>query len=397
MIMQLQERIMSVETFDSLAEEIDTLWAPNPETGFLPRKVPAAPEELAASNYPSLRAMGSVASKLGNMSDEDLERFVASLPDDPDVFFPVESACFCESATRAYVNLAAHLIHRPKFSSRKELPPCVSRPLWALSRYVKRPPSLTYASYVLANFTSPVRPRVPAHGFQIAQTPSGTRDEEWFVAVHLSVESAGGEVVEAIGIIEKALQDGDESLITKALEAVESCLVFAAKTMPTVREHLDPVIFKDDIRPLLYGHDQLRFRGVEGDPLVTYVGETGAQSGIIRAADAVLGVQHAEDMVSSMNRFLSCAPPIHQKFFGHASEIGKRLATSKCSFTVREARQSALTALARFRRAHLLVVSEYLVANGSTDLGTGGTHFRVWLQRLVDEAETAASQASQPS
>ena len=377
----------------SLIEAMDELWTPNKETGFLPRSTPVTPAELASSKYASLNVLGLIAPKLGHILDDELQAFVSSLPGEPDIDFSLESPELCEAATRGYVNLAAHLIHRPGFASRRELPAAVARPLWSLSKYVKRPPSLTYASYVLANFTAPIRKRAPARDLGIAQTPSGTADEEWFVAVHLSVESAGGEVVNAICDIDKAFDGGYDRLLLQAINAIESCMVFASQVMPTVRERLDPIVFRDDIRPLLYGHDQICFQGVENSPAVTYIGETGAQSGVIRAVDAELGVSHSEAMIGSMNRFLACAPPVHQQFFKRAAKLGLRLATGTWSSDIREARRAALTALAVFRRTHLHVVSEYLAPEGKNlvSLGTGGTNFKAWLQRLIDDAETAAS------
>ena len=374
---------------------IDELWTPNEQTGFLPSRVPATPAELAGSEHTSFRRLGSVAQNLGRMPDTEIEDLVASLASEPSVSPDGISPTDCEAVVRAYVCLAAHLIHRPRFAGHRALPAAVARPLWSFSKHVNRPPSLTYASYVLANLTAAVRGRLPAANLQIAQTPSGTPDEEWFVAVHLSVESAGGEVVTAIRLIDKALEERDGSALRRAIESVESCIQFATETMPTVQERLDADIFRNDIRPLLYGHDQIAFRGVEGNPSITYIGETGAQSGIIRAVDAVLGARHSDAMITSMNRFLACAPPTHQRYFGVASIVGQRLAKTTNDPVVREARRAALLALARFRRTHLRVVTEFLAPQGRSlaDRGTGGTNFQVWLQTLINETETAAAEA----
>src|SRR5215211_2127539 len=165
---------------------VELLWTPNESTGFLPQITPLAPSHLTSMPYSDLRALGSVTPGLGALTDYEIEQLVADLGADthvaPDALTPIE----CEAVTRAYVMLAAHLIHRPRFAERRELPASVARPLWDFSAYVGRPPSLTYASYVLANFTTPVHPRVPTADLKIAQTPSGTTDEEWFVGVHLS-------------------------------------------------------------------------------------------------------------------------------------------------------------------------------------------------------------------
>ena len=99
--------------------------------------------------------------------------------------------------------------------------------------------------------------------------------------------------------------------------------------------------------------------------------------------------------VHEARRSTTAAPPIHQQFFEDAAKLGLRLARGEWSSEIREARRAALAALATFRRTHLRVVSEYLAPEGQNpvSLGTGGTNFKVWLQRLIDEAETAASEA----
>jgi len=326
------------------------------------------------------------------LSDKDLSDFVDSLDDDLDIDLSTMPSAEHEGIVRAYVNIAAHLIHRPAFAERKELPAAIGGPLWRFSKIVGRPPSLTYASYVLANFTSPISARTAAGDLHIAQTPTGTDDEAWFVAVHLSVESTGGAIVDAAYAIERCLDSKDESTLISALRDVESSLIFAADAMPTVRERLDADVFVKDIRPLLYGHDEICFRGVPGDPVVTYIGETGAQSGAIRAADAVLGTPHSEATTVPMNRFLECAPLNHRRFCQRATAIGNRLATEIDAPQVRNARHTALLALTEFRRTHYKVVSDYLTPKGHavTSHGTGGTRFKVWLQEIVEETERAA-------
>lgn len=378
---------------DGQPEAMDVLWAPSEATGFLPRRVPDPPAALVASEHSTLRTLGLMTPGLGRMLDREVDELVESLAAEPDISPHAFSPTCCEAVVRAYVCLAAHLIHRPYFAPRRELPASVARPLWSFSAHVKRPPSLTYASYVLANLTTPVYGRLPPAELRIAQTPSGTSDEEWFVAVHLAVESAGGEVVAAIRRVDEALDQRDIPTLIDAIAAIEACLQFATDIMPAVKEKLDPDVFRNTIRPLLYGHDVISFRGVDGNPAVTYIGETGAQSGMIRAADAVLGAQHSDAMTASMNRFSLCAPLSHQHYFQTATFVGLRLATNVHGRAVCDARRSALQALARFRRTHLSVVTEYL-APGGRDLverGTGGTNFQVWLQRLISETEKAAA------
>ena len=351
-----------------------------------------SPTELVNHNEPLFQILGSVSPKVGSMSDQELRDLVSQLESSGEGALSDLNPELVEALIRSYVNIAAHLIHRPGFSDRGMLDRSVARPLMQLSRLVGRPPSLTYASYVLANFVGPVPSKnTMPHDLSIAQTPSCTSDEDWFVAVHLSIESAGGQIVTAIEEIETALEEDTPERILDAIQVVESCLSFAIEVLPAIYERLAPVTFREEIRPLLYGHDQIVFEGVGDGELVTYVGETGAQSGIIRAIDAILGVSHSDPMKDSMTAFAECAPPLHRSYFQKVDPIGKSIASKKLPRKISEARQSALKALGEFRRTHLRIVSGYLMPEGKqlSNRGTGGTEFRHWLQNLIDDAESS--------
>jgi indoleamine 2,3-dioxygenase len=375
--------------------KLDELWQPGPHNGFLPMEVPASPVDVAAGQNGAMVIIGEKSPSLADMSPDEIDALVAELGANPDIDIPSLPPTLIEATLRCYVSLAAHLIHRPEFTGRKSLPPAVAKPLWELSEAVGRPPSLTYASYVLSNFTTHVGASTCPADLVIGQTPSGTHDEEWFVAVHLAIESVGGTVVAAATDIDRALAEDDYDAIEAAIDSVGTCLEFAVRTMPTVRERLDPETFRTDIRPLLYGHDEITFHGVSGEPRVAYIGETGAQSGVIRAADAVLGTPHTQAMVASMDRFLACAPPTHQRYLAEVAAVGRRLNDADLPAPVSAARRAALATLASFRRTHLGVVMDYLAPEGTTlaERGTGGTYFQVWLQRLIDETEMAMKTA----
>jgi len=211
----------------------------------------------------------------------------------------------------------------------------------------------------------------------------------------VSVESASGEVVDAANVIEKALEENDDGALIRSMYSIESCVAFITEVVPTLRERLEPAVFRNKIRQLLYGHDQVRFAGVEGNPTVTYVGVSGAQSGIVRAVDAILGVQHSGAMASSMKPFSACASESHRDFFARASRLGSRLAALRGNSRLSQARRMALASLVRFREVHLDVVSDYLKSGEETAerKGTGGTNFDSWLLDLIHETQEAASQA----
>ena len=371
----------------------DIYWQPNTALGFVPISPPPSPSDLCTSSVPFIRTLGSSTPVLGDMSDDAITDFVSALPGSITPLLQNISIPLAESLLRCYVNIAAHLIHRPRFSESRSLPHQVAVPLWSLSSMVRRPPSLTYATYVLSNFASIISPLSPPQLLAISQTPSGTTDESWFVAVHLSVESAGGVVVSAANTIERALCFDDYESIVSAMESIESSLEFAVSMMPTVKERLDPGIFRAKIRPFLFGHSPVQFTGVPNNPTITYIGETGAQSGFIKAADSLLGTLHSAETIASMDHFLACAPHSHRLFFDRASAIGLRLSLIRTHAKLRRTRKSCLQLLAKFRRIHLAIVNDYLLPDGQvlSDRGTGGTFFQTWLQSIIVETDKSAA------
>lgn len=369
----------------------NNIWTPNSITGFLPSEEIPSLSELDGLENTDLKKISIFARDLGSKSDLSLEHFVSTLtgdlPDPSNV-----SDAMSEAIVRAYTNIAVHFIHRPHFKERQALPPAIAVPLWDFSKKVGRQPSLTYASYVLANFEGFPRPRMNPEEFLIAQTPSGTPDEEWFVAAHLAVESTGGEVMGAIRKIETALDSNDTAAMVEALNIIESSMGFSAGIMPGVMKGMDPVIFREKIRPLLHGHGKVVFQGVEGNPSVTYIGETGAQSGVIRAVDLLLAVVHEKKIQDPIDRFATCAPPAHQKAFAEIKRIGERLSLVN-NTSVFKAIYGASENLYEFRRNHSGAVDDYLTQQGKelAVQGTGGTHFRNWLGGLIRETKERAS------
>lgn len=373
---------------------IVAIWTPNDKIGFLPSVMPSTPLELSRSNSSSIKLVSESASNLGVMTNRELEDLVSALSNEPEVDPEDTDPALCEAILRAYVCIAAHLIHRPGFVQRKELPAPIARPIFAFSKYVKRPPSLTYASYVLANFATPIPPRTHPSEIKVAQTLTGTKDEKWFIAVHLAAESVGAEVVSAINIMAAAFPKDNSELLVSALESIESSIEFANSIFSTVIGNIDPEIFRNSVRPYLFGHSDIKFKGVSGEPNVTYVGETGAQSGMMRAVDIALGTRHSNKTSSFFKHFSLCAPPPHQKYFKQSLKIGQDLLFfSNKNKAVKSARRAALLSVAKFRRSHLDIVNYFLVSNGRklTETGTGGTDFINWLGNLAEETEEDAA------
>jgi len=363
-------------------------WTPNSETGFI------SPNALACfSELPGCWQWAKdLSSSVGNLSDHELlhrlnDCPVVSINDLSDLDISEQ-----EFLLRFFAILACHRIHRPAFKNERFLPKSVSVPLWHLSQLSGRPPGLTYASYVLCNFKDFPGPNSSPDVFKIQSTPTGTPDEEWFVAVHLAVESYGGIVVQSIKNIEQALNELDFAQMAHALNSIAQAICTSRDELSKVRDRMAPEVFRNRIRPLLHGFENLLFEGVPEPNVLSYVGETGAQSGIIRAVDAVLVPEHSPSVSRHQQAFLQCAPPAHREFIKTASGLGARLSQSQAhSRLVCEARNHAIHELREFRRSHLKVVTEFLVRDGKqlATKGTGGTPLNSWLDQLIKETESS--------
>lgn len=359
-----------------------SLWTVGPHRGFLPRSA-AVPLPTGSTLCAPFAAAASLAAALPESSDEAVGAAVQALAcPDPQAFHDL-AAEEIEGGLQTYSFIAARLIHAGLLSDARVLPACVAIPLWTLALAVDRRPALTYATYVLANWDGPLFPRAEPDSIHVAQTFSGTDDERWFIAVHLSIETLGGEIVACLADCEVGTRS-DPQLITRGLLGISDALCWATSTLKRIRERLQPHIFSERVRPFLFGYENVRFGGVPGLPSVSYAGETGAQSGVIRAVDAALGVRHVATVKGALRRFSAYAPLPHQQYLISAMVLGARVAAlAAADPLVRSAYVVALEALLAFREEHVSVVSDYL--SSALTLGTGGTRHGFWLDQLCQD------------
>src|SRR5262249_33352288 len=132
----------------------------------------------------------------------------------------------------------------------------------------------------------------------------GGIDEEWFVLVHVEIEARAARAIRAIRPAQQGVADDDPQSVEAALSEISRALDEMNATMARMPERCDPYIYFHRVRPYLYGwKDQpalpngLVYAGVDrfqGLPR-KWRGETGAQSSIVPALDAALGIVHQDD------------------------------------------------------------------------------------------------------
>lgn len=366
------------------------------ERGFLPARDPAEalPRELArfdevARDLPRLLLTGRVRAHL------------AELP-----ALPVEALQEPAALRRAMLVLSflGHAWVWGDGVPAAAIPANLAAPWCAVAARLGRPPVLSYASYALDNWR-----RLTARGplelanLALLQNFLGGADEDWFVLVHVEIEARAACLLRELGPALSGAREGDVAgsaeRLARIAAGVES-LVAALARMP---ERCDPYIYYHRVRPFLHGwkdHPALPSGVVyEGVPAFggrpqQLRGETGAQSGIVPALDAALGVAHADDPLRAYLRELRDYMPPRHRAFVEALETSPSLrpfVRESGSRELREAYDDCLRWLEAFRSMHLDYAERYIArqsesgADNPTAVGTGGTPFMRYLRKHRDE------------
>jgi indoleamine 2,3-dioxygenase len=240
---------------------------------------------------------------------------------------------------------------------------------------------------------------------QILQNFLAGADEDWFILIHVAIEAKAAGAVRAIPQAIQAAIDEDPAALTAALEDVSASLGEMITLLRRVPEYCDPYIYYHRVRPYIHGWknnpavpDGVIYEGVEfyhGKPM-QFRGETGAQSGIIPALDAVLGVAHERDELRTyLMEMRDYMPSGHRAFV----ETVERQSTVRAFVSgagadhrpLVEAYDCCLAGVEEFRSIHMEFAANYIfkqaqsASSNPNAVGTGGTPFMPYLKKHRDE------------
>src|SRR5579863_3226592 len=287
------------------------------ERGFLPLqdpllRLPAAFDdwEDAALRLPKL------------LASDQLRSTIADLP-----AFSTEAISDPRERERAML-LLSYLGHAYVWGGSRPaliLPAVLAVPWHKIASSLGRPPVLSYSSYALHNYFrfDPTR-EIECGNLALIQNFLGGIDEEWFILIHVEIERKAGPAMAALPACIDAAEEGDAERLEALLTQVESSLRAMYASLRRMPEWCDPFIYYHRVRPYIHGwknHPDLpegvTYEGVEayGGHPQQFRGETGAQSSIVPALDAMLGVGHKEDVLSTYLREMRAyMPPAHRAF-----------------------------------------------------------------------------------
>jgi indoleamine 2,3-dioxygenase len=376
-----------------------------PERGFLP---PTDPLTRLDSRFAAWEETAAELPKL--LVSNRLRRRLANLPR-----LSIEGIDTPPQQERAML-LLSYLGHAYVWGERtppEAVPTSIAAPWYEVAQLLHRPPILSYASYALNNWK-----RLDASGpveignLCLLQNFWGGADEEWFVIIHVDIEMRAGTALRQLQPAQEAVASGDVEALTTRLESIRDALQGMYSVLLRMPDLCDPYIYYRRVRPYIFGWkdhpaipDGLLYDGVAayGDRPQRFRGETGAQSSIIPALDAVLGVRHAEDPLRSYLLEMRDYMPVEHRRFIASVEAGppvRDLVLAEPDRRLVDAYDECVELVRGFRAKHLEYAATYIQhqaqagATNPTEVGTGGTPFMRYLKKHRDE--TAAHAVPRP-
>ena len=359
------------------------------ESGFLPNKISTLLSnefddvEYIAKNLPKILANNQIEYEVLNL---ETEKDISNLSIDE-----------LERAMLLYSYIGHGYIWGGT-SIEKVIPKNISKTWYKISQKLDRPPILSYASYALNNWKlQDVNKPFDLENIRILQNFLGGMDEDWFIMIHIAIEHEAKEILNNLKTYYLDKNE-DQSYLENALVSIKKI----NQIMNRMPEKCDPFIYYNRVRPYIFGWKNnpatpngVIYEGVEeygGNPQL-FRGETGAQSSIVPALDALLGVTHSNDPLKEyLDEMRLYMPKEHRNLLNDLdqwSENNRSNSTTEDSSVVLS--DEIINEVHAFRNKHLEYARIYIHEqslsnqNNSNVVGTGGTPFMKYLDKHLQE------------
>ena len=359
------------------------------ENGFLPSKISTIlPEEFDDIEY-----VGNNLPKI--LANNQIESEILNLEPEKDI-----SHLSIEELERAMLlySYIGHAYIWGNLDTDKVIPKNISKTWFKVSQKLERPPILSYASYALNNWELQDKNKpFDLENIRILQNFLGGMDEDWFIMIHVAIEYEAKEILSNLKhyFID---ENEDQSSLESALESIKKINLI----MNRMPEKCDPFIYYNRVRPYIFGwkNNPATPNGViyidvdeyDGKPQL-FRGETGAQSSIVPALDALLGITHSNDPLREyLDEMRLYMHNDHRNLLNNLDECSKNnrsnLTSQDNSVTLSN---EIIKEVHTFRNKHLeyarIYIHEQALSNqnNSNVVGTGGTPFMKYLDKHIQE------------
>lgn len=287
----------------------------------------------------------------------------------------------------------------------EHLPANLARPMVAIADRLGQAPLLPYSAYVLDNWARLDKAGpITLDNIYMAQNFIGGDDENWFVMIHVAIEAEAGVLLDNAAKLVTVAKNGDEAEAERLLVEMDAAWERIYGHFARMPERCDPYIYFHRVRPYIHGWANnpalagggLIYDGVdrfERKPMA-YRGQTGSQSSIVPAMDALFQVGHSDDPLRQfLDELHQYRPVPHRRFIEDlaAQSTLRTFVAGSGSQSLKDAFNACLNQSARFRTRHLEYAASYInkqagsIAGNDPDVGTGGTPFMKYLKKHRDE------------
>ena len=305
----------------------------------------------------------------------------------------------------SYLSFIAHAYIWGGAKPKSLLPEAVAKPWVQLADHLGRPPILSYASYCLDNwYRINPKKKISLENVALINNFLGGVDEDWFVTIHVCIENAANEAIEAAQNISK-ISKYEPVLLSKNLRKIAKAMQEVNSIFARMPERCDPYVYYHRVRPFIFGTKDnpdlkkgLIYENQFNNKPQFYRGETGAQSSIIPLLDGALGVKHTNDNLRHyLNEMRDYMPPEHRKIIESAESKSQVSQFINRTQKLKKEYNACLEQIKLFRSQHLEYAATYIHkqsqiknpfgSGGSLIRGTGGTPFMKYLRKHRDETQ----------
>ena len=286
--------------------------------------------------------------------------------------------------------IAQAYIWENKSNPMREVPAILGNTLELLCKIQNRYPTLLYSDYILNNYKwkNSSMNVISLDHIEPIITFTGTGDEAWFIKVHIVIEAVCSQAVfAAFQLCTRA--DLDITLLCELLNMITSSIKDSIPVLQQMKNGCDPDYFYNKLRPY-YGAWNLiknqenagvKLKGFDllGDLCFNYRGVSGAQSTLLPALDAALGIQHEQNaMHTLLQEFRNYMPKNHRHLITllEKNNVKQKVITSN-NEDLKKAWRAAVNGVASFRAMHISYISKYLAKPSGLPVehlvGTSGT------------------------
>jgi indoleamine 2,3-dioxygenase len=375
----------------------------NLERGFLPAQDPliALPDTSTfhtqlnelAQHLPELLSTQILGLELDKLNHQYTDTFLNHLTQ------PAQQ----NIATLILLILAQAYIWEKNDAPKQIIPAVLARNIYQLCKKQQRFPTLTYADYALHNWQRMDKAiEINLENIKPILSFTNSTSEAWFIKIHVVIEYACRQALEAAYQIYLAAQQTSPSIkqIHASLNQLTASLQEAISILKKMLDGCEPRFYWLHLRPYLNGwekvHSQTNNKGIQFEnhvihgktPTYSYKGASGAQSSIIPALDAILDIPHEMDeLYQTLLSFQQYMPKNHVLFIQALSQVHLQdIIAATHSQELTQAWEQAVEKLALFRFTHLELIQHYIYYPAKAQgldpqkiAGTGGTSISDYL------------------